>query len=191
MAARYLGKPIRRNEDPRLLRGKALFVDDIDRAGMLHGAFLRSSHAHARIVKIDASRAVTVPGVAAVYTAHDLGNYWQSGPLLVPPPPIDGITFNQRTQVPLAKEVVRHVGEPIVLVIADSRYRAEDAVSVISVEYELLEPVTDLERENINTENHRGQAKLCKTDNGKHGRLPFLHAKHYNSSQYCIPHHPQ
>lgn len=146
MAARYLGKPIRRNEDPRLLRGKALFVDDIDRAGMLHGAFLRSSHAHARIVKIDASRAVTVPGVAAVYTAHDLGNYWQSGPLLVPPPPIDGITFNQRTQVPLAKEVVRHVGEPIVLVIADSRYRAEDAVSVISVEYELLEPVTDLER---------------------------------------------
>jgi carbon-monoxide dehydrogenase large subunit len=140
MAARYLGKPIRRNEDPRLLRGKALFVDDIDRAGMLHGAFLRSSHAHARIVKIDASRAVTVPGVAAVYTAHDLGNYWQSGPLLVPPPPIDGITFNQRTQVPLAKEVVRHVGEPIVLVIADSRYRAEDAVSVISVEYELLEP---------------------------------------------------
>jgi aerobic carbon-monoxide dehydrogenase large subunit len=98
MAARYLGKPIRRNEDPRLLRGKALFVDDIDRAGMLHGAFLRSSHAHARIVKIDASRAVTVPGVAAVYTAHDLGNYWQSGPLLVPPPPIDGITFNQRSR---------------------------------------------------------------------------------------------
>jgi CO/xanthine dehydrogenase Mo-binding subunit len=84
MAARYLGKPIRRNEDPRLLRGKALFVDDIDRAGMLHGAFLRSSHAHARIVKIDASRAVTVPGVAAVYTAHDLGNYWQSGPFLFP-----------------------------------------------------------------------------------------------------------
>jgi len=146
MVARYIGKPVRRNEDPRLLRGKALFVDDIERPGMLHGAFLRSPHAHARIVKLDASRALTIGGVCAVYTAHDLGEYWQSGPLLVAPPPIDGITFNQRTQVPLAKEVVRHVGEPIALVIATSRYAVEDALTAISVEYEVLQAVTDLER---------------------------------------------
>jgi aerobic carbon-monoxide dehydrogenase large subunit len=145
MATRYVGKPIRRNEDPRLLRGNALFVDDIERPGLLHAAFLRSPHAHARIVTIDVSRALTISGVIAVYTACDLGSYWQSGPLLVPPPPIEGIIFNQRTQVPLAKEVVRHVGEPIVLVIANSRYLAEDAVSAVAVEYEVLAAVTDLE----------------------------------------------
>ena len=129
MAPRYLGKSIRRNEDPHLLRGKVLFADDIARPGMLHAAFLRSPHAHARILKIDVTRALETPGVAAAYTAHDLGSYWQSGPLLVPPPPIDGIIFNQRTQVPLAKDVVRHVGEPVVLVVASNRYVAEDAVS--------------------------------------------------------------
>jgi carbon-monoxide dehydrogenase large subunit len=129
-----------------LLRGNALFVDDIERHGMLHGAFLRSPHAHARIAEIDVSRALAISGVAAVYTAHDLGSYWKSGPLLVPPPPIEGITFNQRTQVPLAKEIVRHVGEPIVLVIADSRYAAEDAISAITVEYEPFAAVTDLEK---------------------------------------------
>src|SRR5262249_13419718 len=145
MTARYVGKPIRRNEDPRLLRGNAPFVDDIERPGLLHAAFLRSPHAHARIVTIDVSRALTISGVTAVYTARDLGSYWQSGPLLVPPPPIEGIIFNQRTQVPLAKEVVRHVGEPIVLVIANSRYLAEDAVSAVAVEYEVLAAVTDLE----------------------------------------------
>ena len=66
-------------------------------------------------------------GVVAVYTADDLGDYWQPGPLLVPPPPIEGIVFNQRTQVPLAKDKVRHVGEPIAIVVAESRYLAEDA----------------------------------------------------------------
>src|SRR6516162_4280205 len=146
MVARYIGKPIRRNEDPRLLRGNALFVDDIERHGMLHGAFLRSPHAHARIAEIDVSRVLATSGVTAVYTAHDLGSYWKSGPLLVAPPPIDGITFNQRTQVPLAKEAVRHVGEPIALVIATSRYAVEDALTAISVEYEVLQAVTDLER---------------------------------------------
>jgi CO/xanthine dehydrogenase Mo-binding subunit len=146
MAPRYLGKSIRRNEDPHLLRGKVLFADDIARPGMLHAAFLRSPHAHARILKIDVTRALETPGVAAAYTAHDLGSYWQSGPLLVPPPPIDGIIFNQRTQVPLAKDVVRHVGEPVVLVVASNRYVAEDAVSVINVEYEVLQAVTDMEQ---------------------------------------------
>jgi carbon-monoxide dehydrogenase large subunit len=146
MVARYLGEPIRRNEDPRLLRGKALFVDDVDRPDMLHAAFLRSPHAHAHITRIDTSRALAMSGVAAIYTASELGRYWQSGPLLVPPPPIDGIIFNQRTQVPLAKGIVRHVGEPIVLVIADNRYLAEDALHQISVEYEILKPIIDMEQ---------------------------------------------
>src|SRR6266576_778755 len=98
---------------------------------MLHVAFLRSQHAHARLTSVDASAARARAGVVAVYTAQDLGDYWRPGPLLVPPPPIKGIVFNERTQVPLAKGKVRHVGEPVALVIAESRYIAEDAVADI------------------------------------------------------------
>src|ERR1700734_2218257 len=85
------------------------------------------------------------PGVVAVYTADDLGDYWQPGPLLVPPPPIAGITFNQRTQVPLAKGKIRHVGEPLAAVIANSRYLAEDALTDIALDIEQLPAVVDLE----------------------------------------------
>jgi CO/xanthine dehydrogenase Mo-binding subunit len=84
--------------------------------------------------------------VVAAYAADDLGDYWKPGPLLVPPPPIDGIVFNPRTQVPLARGKVRHVGEPVAVVVADSRYAAEDALDDIAVEYEPLPAVVDLER---------------------------------------------
>src|SRR5690348_10082370 len=98
MTTRYFGAPIKRNEDARLLPGRALFVDDLDFPDLLHACFLRSTVAHARIRRIDPSAALRRPGVVAVYMAADLGDYWQPGPLLVPPPPIPGITFNQRTQ---------------------------------------------------------------------------------------------
>jgi carbon-monoxide dehydrogenase large subunit len=145
MTTRTLGAPITRNEDKRLLTGQALFVDDVELPDMLHAAFLRSQVAHARIVRVDVSAALQRPGVVAVYTARDLGDYWRPGPLLVPPPPIAGITFNQRTQVPLAKDKVRHVGEPLAIVIADNRYIAEDALADIEVELEPLPAVVDLE----------------------------------------------
>src|SRR5688572_24277505 len=121
MATRYFGKPIRRNEDARLLTGQALFTDDVHLPGMLHIAFVRSTYAHAWIHGIDVSDALKAPGVVAIYTAEDLGAYWKPGPLLLPPPPIEGTIFHQRTQVPLAKGKVRHVGEPIAVVVADSR----------------------------------------------------------------------
>jgi aerobic carbon-monoxide dehydrogenase large subunit len=146
MTTRNFGAPITRNEDARLLSGQALFVDDVELPGMLHAAFLRSNVAHARIRSIDVAAARARPGVAAVYTAADLGAYWAPGPLLVPPPPIAGITFNQRTQVPLAKDKVRHVGEPLAVVLADSRYVAEDALADIGVELDPLPAVVDLEK---------------------------------------------
>ena len=99
---RYFGKRIKRNEDPRLLTGQALFVDDVNLPNMAHAAFARSPHAHARILSIDTSLAEEMEGVIAVYTAVTLGDYWQNGPLLVSPPPIENIIFNERTQVPLA-----------------------------------------------------------------------------------------
>jgi carbon-monoxide dehydrogenase large subunit len=146
MTTRYFGAPIKRNEDPRLLRGRALFVDDIGFSNMLHAAFLRSAVAHGRIRGIDVSAARARPGVVAVYTAADLGDYWQPGPLLVPPPPIAGIVFNQRTQVPLARDKVRHVGEPLAVVIAQSRHVAEDALADIVVDIDPLPAVVDLEK---------------------------------------------
>lgn len=146
MATRYFGAPVTRNEDPRLLAGQALFVDDVELPGLLHAAFYRSPYAHARIKHVDVTRALARPGVIAAYTAADLADYWQPGPLLVPPPPVPGIVFNARTQVPLAKDKVRHAGEAIVLVIAESRYIAEDAMADIEVDFEPLPAVVDLEQ---------------------------------------------
>src|SRR6478609_1305650 len=113
---------------------------------MLHAAFLRSNLAHATIRSIDVSAARAREGVVAVYTAEDLGAYWAPGPLLVPPPPIKGLVFNQRTQVPLAKGKVRHVGEPLAVVLAQSRYLAEDALADIAVELDPLPAIVDLEK---------------------------------------------
>src|SRR5882757_1177247 len=146
MTTRYFGASVKRNEDHRLLTGQALFIDDVELPGMLHVAFLRSQVAHARITRVDVSRALQRPGVVAAYIADDLGDYWQPGPLLVPPPPIAGIVFHQRTQVPLAKDKIRHVGEPIAIVVADSRYIAEDALDDIDVELEPLPAIVDLEK---------------------------------------------
>src|SRR6185312_8181192 len=146
MSTRSFGAPIRRNEDARLLRGEALFVDDVELPGMLHAAFLRSNLAHATIRSIDVAAARAREGVVAVYTAEDLGAYWAPGPLLVPPPPIKGLVFNQRTQVPLAKDKVRHVGEALAVVLAQSRYLAEDALADIAVDLEPLPAVVDLEK---------------------------------------------
>lgn len=146
MTTRYFGERIKRNEDPRLLTGQGLYVDDVDLPNMLHAAFLRSPYAHARINNIDVSQAIQREGVIAVYTANDLGDYWKPGPLLVSPPPVKDIVFNEKTQVPLAKDKVKFAGEPIVMVLAESRYIAEDALADIQVDYEPLAAVVDMEK---------------------------------------------
>jgi carbon-monoxide dehydrogenase large subunit len=147
MTKKYLGQRITRNEDPRLLTGQAQFTDDVNLPGMLHAAFLRSDYAHARINSIDISAALERPGVVAVYTAKEMGDFWTPGPLLVPPPnAVPGAVFYKRTQVPMAREKVRHMGEPMAVVIAESRYIAEDALDDIIVDLEPLPPVVDMEK---------------------------------------------
>ena len=141
-----IGARLPRNEDARLLTGRAQFVDDVRLHGMLHVAFRRSEYAHARLGDVDVSAARAREGVVAVYTAADLGDYWKRGPLLVPPPPIPGLVFHPATPVPLARDKVCHVGEPIAMVVATSRYVAEDAVDDITVDAEPLGVVADLER---------------------------------------------
>jgi len=147
MTKKYIGKRIKRNEDPRLLTGQALFVDDVEIPGMLHAAFVRSDYARAKIVSIDTSAAREMPGVVAVYTAEDMGDEWELGPPLVSPPPtLEDVIFHSRRQAPLAKGKVCHAGEAIVVVIAESRYIAEDAVDDIYVDYEPLPVVVDIEK---------------------------------------------
>jgi carbon-monoxide dehydrogenase large subunit len=120
-----IGTRVLRNEDPRLLTGQAQFVDDVEIHGMLHAAFLRSDHAHARLLGIDASAARQRPGVVAVFTAEDMGDDWEPGPPLVSPPPTaKDVLFNSRRQVPLVKDKIRHAGEAIAVVIAENRYIA-------------------------------------------------------------------
>jgi CO/xanthine dehydrogenase Mo-binding subunit len=109
-------------------------------------AFVRSDHAHGRLRSVDVEAARARPGVVAVYTAQDLGDYWQHAPLLVPPPPVPGMVFHACTHVPLARDKVRYVGEPIAMVVAESRYIAEDALADIRVDIDPLDVVVDLER---------------------------------------------
>ena len=141
MTTRTVGARIPRNEDPRLLQGRGCFVDDIQPAGVLHAAVLRSPHAHARIVAIDATRARALPGVALVLTAADLGELDQPTPLLIPNPALT----HPRTPRPLAADEVRYVGEPVALVISDSRYLAEDALEAIEVTWQALPVVASLD----------------------------------------------
>ena len=145
MSERVFGQRIKRNEDPRLLTGNALFVDDVNLSGMGHIAFLRSPYANARIRSVDVSKAREMEGVIALFTAEDLGDYWKPAPLLLPPPPIERMMFVERTQPPLAKDRVRYVGEPIVIVVAENRYLAEDALDLIDVDFEVLKPAVDME----------------------------------------------
>ncbi|HEY3247244.1 MAG TPA: xanthine dehydrogenase family protein molybdopterin-binding subunit [bacterium] len=142
MATRYFGARVKRNEDPRLLTGRGIFVDDVQPVGAVHGAVLRSPHAHARITRIDSSLAAALPGVLAVYTHADLPPRLQKPlPKLIPHPSL----IHHKTQYALAPGVVRHVGEAVVFVVADNRYVAEDALDLIDVEYEPLPAVVDLE----------------------------------------------
>jgi len=146
MSESPLGRAVRRNEDPRLLTGSALFIDDIELAGMAHVAFVRSPYAHARLGAINVSAALEMEGVIRVVTADDLGDYWQPGPLLVHPPPVEGAVFHQRTQVPLVRDKVRHLGEAVAVVVAESRALAEDAAERVEVDYQPLPAVVDIER---------------------------------------------
>ena len=145
MTARSFGQRVRRNEDARLLTGRAMFVDDVSLPGMLHVAFVRSIVAHGKLNGTDVTAALERPGVVAVYTAGDLGDYCKPGPVLVNPPPVPGHVFHGCTQLPLAKDKVRYVGEPLAMIVAESRYVAEDALADVIVDIDPIDAVNDLE----------------------------------------------
>jgi carbon-monoxide dehydrogenase large subunit len=141
MGAKHFGARVARLEDPALLTGRARFTDDIKLARCLEACFVRSPHPHAKIRGIDATHAKKMPGVHAVLTADDLPPRMATGqiPMLVPNPSI----ATPRTQLALARHEVCYVGQTVAVVIADSRYLAEDAAAAVAVDYEALPSVSD------------------------------------------------
>jgi carbon-monoxide dehydrogenase large subunit len=134
-----VGQAIERTEDLRFLTGKGTFADDYEPAGILHAAIVRSSVAHGRIRKIDATAAVRMAGVHAVITAADIGDVIPTIPLRLAP--IEGL--DKYLQPVIAHGKVRYAGEPVAVVVADSRALAEDALEHIDVDIEALDPVAD------------------------------------------------
>jgi carbon-monoxide dehydrogenase large subunit len=138
-AERYTGASIKRSEDPRILTGAGRYVDDIKLPGMLHAAFVRSPLAHAGVLSVDVLAAQALPGVVAVLTGADLEAMTVPGP--------DALMALMRWAGPtpeftlLATDKVRLVGDPVAVVIAESRYLAEDGCELVEVEYDDLPPV--------------------------------------------------
>jgi carbon-monoxide dehydrogenase large subunit len=142
IAQRYVGTSVARSEDPRILTGGGTYVDDVKLPGMVYAAFHRSPFPHAKIVSVDASAAREAEGVLLVYTGEELEELITPGPYGI------AIMMNQEKPVftCLATDKVRLVGDPVALVVAETRYLAEDASELIDVEYEDLPPVATYEQ---------------------------------------------
>jgi carbon-monoxide dehydrogenase large subunit len=136
----YIGTRVARKEDRRLVTGRGRFVDDVNLPGQLAAAFVRSYIARGQIAGIDTTAAAALPGVHAVYTGGDLNG--DAGPMYHS---LFGPNVPQFPQRPLAVTSVEFVGDPVAVVVADSRYIAEDACELVEVSYEPLAPILDPE----------------------------------------------
>ncbi len=136
----WVGKPLPRKEENRLLRGRGKFADDIKLREMVYLRFMRSPYAHAKIVAIDTSAAQALPGVICTLTGAEIAPQTQPFIEIGPEP------FAKIKDYPLAVSKVRYQGEPIAAVVAESPAIADDAAEFIQVEYESLEPVVDAEQ---------------------------------------------
>ena len=135
---KLVGERVKRREDPRLIQGRATYVDDIKIAGMLHLAFKRSDVAHGRITSVDVSAALAMDGVEAIFTGADIAE-------MLGPMPI-GTPFPSPPHRAVTPDVVRYAGEPVAVVVATNRYTARDAADAIVVDIDPLPAVVDLER---------------------------------------------
>ena len=131
-----------RKEDPRLITGRATYVDDIVLPGMLYAAIVRSPEAHARILSIDTEAARARPGVEAVYTGEDMADLAAPCPMVWVPP---GVEVKVPDHWPLARGKVGYVGQAVAVVLGDDKYAVVDAAEDVIVEYDPLPVVTDPE----------------------------------------------
>ena len=138
--SKYVGKSIKRTEDPRLIKGLAHYVDDVRLPDTLHVAFVRSIYAHARIDALDTTEAASTPGVVAVYTGKDIAEKVGPVPCAAALPDLKVPDYRV-----LATGKALFVGHPIAAVVATDKYAARDAVDLIEVDYEELPVVVDVE----------------------------------------------
>ena len=139
----YTGQPLKRFEDPRLVKGEGRFIDDIKLPGMLHAVVIRSSYAHAFIRSIDISAAKKLPGVVAVITCADIPDSMKFLPVYRMSREIFGDLSEALLHPVLAADKVNYVGQPIAVLVAKNRYVAQDALELIEVEYDHIEPIID------------------------------------------------
>ncbi|MFL5850105.1 MAG: xanthine dehydrogenase family protein molybdopterin-binding subunit [Solirubrobacteraceae bacterium] len=139
----WVGRTMRRKEDPRMITGEGTYVDDVTPHGTLYAAIVRSPEAHARIVSIDTSAAKARDDVIAVFTGEDLSDLEVPLPMAWAPP---GVEMRTPDHWPLARGKVCHVGDPVAVVIADNKYTVVDAAEDVVVEYDPLPVVTDPEK---------------------------------------------
>ncbi|MCH8225278.1 MAG: xanthine dehydrogenase family protein molybdopterin-binding subunit [Chloroflexi bacterium] len=139
----YMGQPIRRLEDHRLLTGESSYVDDINLPDMLHAAIVRSPHAHALIRSIDTSAARGIEGVVAVLTGEDIEGELRNIPTRAMEGEWSVDEFNAPEQPALAQGKVFYVGQVVAVVVAENRYLARDAAALVQVDYEPLKPIID------------------------------------------------
>jgi len=140
-ASQYIGRPVLRREDRKLLKGRGQFVDDIELPRLAHLAFVRSPHAHARIRAIDTTAARALPGVLGVFTGQDLAGVCKPMRVEVRLP-----GYRATSRPVLAIDKARFAGDAVAVVVADSRYIAEDGADLVQVDYEPLRAVADLEQ---------------------------------------------
>jgi len=141
-AQRYVGGGLLRKEDPELLTGQATYTEDIVVPGMVWVAVVRSPFAHARINRVDTSRAKEMPNVVAVFSGEELAAEW-AGPLPMAWPVTEDI--NNPSHFPVATDKARYAGDAVAVLVADSRAHAQDAAEAVDVDYEPLDPVVDME----------------------------------------------
>src|SRR6185437_11993157 len=142
---RYIGEPLRRREDVRFVQGRGRYVDDIALPGTLWCAFARSPHAHARIRAISTKAAAAMPGVLLTLTAADWERAGHGALTIVHPMPFsDGRPMNGAPRPAFARDKVRHVGDILAAVVAETRFAAEAAAEAVTVDYEPLPAVCDL-----------------------------------------------
>ena len=141
-----IGASVRRKEDLRFLTGHGHYVDDINRPGQLHAVIKRSDRPHAKIVSIDATAAKAAPGVVAVYTGADFVRDRRAALRLADPQQGRHRRWPSRKHPVLADGKVRHVGDPIAVVIAETKQQARDAAELLAIELEDLPSVVDRDR---------------------------------------------
>jgi carbon-monoxide dehydrogenase large subunit len=188
-----IGQSVSRFEDPRLLRGKGCFVDDINQAGQAHAYILRSPHAHAAIQSIDCSAARAAPGVVAVYTGEDIAkDGLGTMKVRIPRKRPDGSPMFARSHTGLSAGRVRYVGDPVAMVVAETLLQARDAAELIDIDYAPLPSVTDTaqtvatDAPRVWDENPDNISNVFQAGNGAATDAGFAAAAHVVKRRYVI-----